>query len=370
MPARTTFLARPRRFLPVLACLAAWAHAHATTPSIGAESEATPAALPSPLALVERSVVQEQGGWKVDYRLRHQGPTTIAVNPTEVLAKVEAWVSNSRVASHAIPRFSTLVVSGPSGLSAFGEVIHSSDEGERCRERAVLQVWTGDAPDGPPDPIAKAVVRAVAVERQPTLSLSPGEVVRVRLRFEHHHVLYGDYDPLLGQRSVELHLGPAVFRDVVPMEFEQYLAYPKGTWPAVPDERRDPHHFVSAPDSLHIEAHVPGNQYYRFPERPVRYATKMRLRFWYLIASGTEGECHARIAQYKETPTSWKPLPEGDHDHSMATVGRWAKVERIFRTEPEATTLSLDFRISGADIGEMWIDDISLEPIAAGPAGP
>ena len=45
-------------------------------------------------------------------------------------------------------------------------------------------------------------------------------------------------------------------------------------------------------------------------------------------------------------------------------MGRWVKVEKIFKTEAEATTLALDFRIitNGADVGEMWIDDVSLEP--------
>ena len=131
-----------------------------------------------------------------------------------------------------------------------------------------------------------------------------------------------------------------------------------------PEDRRDTRHYVSAPDSLHLEAHIPGNQYYRFPERPVRYGTKMRLRFWYLIAAGTEGECRARVAQYKDTPTAWKVLTDGAHEEVLTTVGRWVKVERVFRTETEATTLALDFRISGgAEVGEMWIDDVSLEPV-------
>ena len=41
---------------------------------------------------------------------------------------------------------------------------------------------------------------------------------------------------------------------------------------------------------------MPGNQYFRFPERKVRYSSRMRLRFWYMIAPGTEGEFKARIA--------------------------------------------------------------------------
>jgi hypothetical protein len=322
------------------------------------------------LAVLERSISQDQGGWRVDYRLRYDGPTGVVVTPTEISAKVEGWVSNSRVASHAVPRWSSVVVSGPSGLSGVGEVVTSADEAQRCRERAVVQVWTGE--EAPPEPARPApAARPAPSEPAPLFSLAPGAAFRVRIRLEHQHFLFGDYDPLLGNRALELHLGAAVLRDVIPMDREQYLAQPKYTWPAPPEDRRDTRHYISAPDSLHLEAHIPGNQYYRFPERPVRYATKMRLRFWYLIAPGTEGECRARIAQYKDTPTAWKVLTEGGHEVCLTTVGRWVKVERVFRTEPDATTLALDFRISGADVGEMWIDDVSLEPVGpVATAGP
>ena len=41
--------------------------------------------------------------------------------------------------------------------------------------------------------------------------------------------------------------------------------------------------------------------------------------------------------------------------------------QMIFRTEPKATTLAIDFRIEGEDVevGEFWIDDLSLEPLKA-----
>jgi len=198
------------------------------------------------------------------------------------------------------------------------------------------------------------------------VSLAPGAVVHLRLRLEHQHVLYGDYDPLLGVRTVVLTLGSSSLRDQVALDREHYLAQPKYSWPEPPDDRRDTRHFVSSPDSLHLEAHIPGHQYYRYPERPVRYGTKMRLRFWYLIAAGTEGECRARLAQYKDTPTSWRVLSQGGFEQVLETVGRWTKVERVVRAESEATTVALDFRIvPETNVGEMWVDDVSLEPIGS-----
>jgi hypothetical protein len=379
LPPRRSLVVRPVSFHWLLLFAALWVLAGVVAPRAtamdpqGADSHAL-------LTLLERSIVQEQGSWQVDYRLRYEGAAGILVTPGEIMARVEGWVSNSRVSSHALPRWSALVISGPAALSATTEVITSADEAQRCRERALLLVWTGDSEA--PAPRSMTLVGTTTgaapststggAERPTILSVAPGATVRVRIRLEHQHFLYGDYDPLLGHRSVELHLGAATLGDpVVPMDREQYLAQPKSTWPVPPEDRRDTRHYVSPPDSLHLEAHIPGNQYYRFPERPVRYSTKMRLRFWYLIAAGTEGECRARVAQYKDTPTAWKVLTDGAHEEVLTTVGRWVKVERVFRTEPEATTLALDFRISGgAEVGEMWIDDVSLEPVVATPAQP
>ena len=131
-------------------------------------------------------------------------------------------------------------------------------------------------------------------------------------------------------------------------------------------------HFVSAPDSLHLEADVQGHQSYRYQERPVRYNTKMKLRFWYLIAAGTEGECRVRVGQNKDTPLAWRQLHEAGFEERLKTIGHWTKYERIVQTEPEATRLILEFKIVGEiDVGEMWIDDVSMEPLGiTGPGGP
>jgi hypothetical protein len=196
--------------------------------------------------------------------------------------------------------------------------------------------------------------------------------VHVRLRIDHDHMLYGDYDPLLGVRTVEVSFGALVVRDVVPLDREQYLAQPKYSWPQPGEERRDTHHFVSAPDSLHLEADVPGHRSYRFQERPVRYNTKMRLRFWYLVAAGTDGEALVRVAQNKDTPLCWRQLHAATVEEQLKTIGRWTRYERVIQTEAEATRLVLEFKITGdADVGEMWIDDLSLEPLTcSGPVGP
>lgn len=310
--------------------------------------------------------------WQVEYCLRLEGATGVIVTPADITAKVEGWVANSKVPGHSIPRWSSLTLTGTSLLTATADLVESTDELQRCRERGTLTVWVDedsnrtsvpviemvhDDPDGLPYP-------------KPILSLAPGALVRIRLQLAHQHFVYGTYDALLGRRQFELRIGPGVVCDTLVLCRENEAAETENNWGVPPDDRRDCRYFVSAPDSLHLEAHIPGNQSYRFPERPVRYGTRMRLSYWYLIAPGTEGECRARIAQNKETPSQFKILADGAHEQCLCVIGRWTYVERTFRTEPEATDLVLDFRIAGADVGELWIDNVVLEPVNGALRGP
>ena len=334
------------------------------------------------LALINRTVTQDQAAWVIDYWLRHTGKTGMIVTPEEVAVNVEGWVSNSRVASHALPRWSSLVITQSAELSTISDVISADDEGHKCRERLVVSLWTQDQPDDPYEFVDRALIskkaRDVSSPRQTStpeahlLSIGPGSIVRVQLRLEHQHILYGEYNVLLANRMVRLSLGPATVRDIVPLDHEQYLTHPRFAWGEPPDERRDPRHSVSGPDSLHLEAHIPGHQYYQYPERPVRYSTKMRLQFYYLIAAGTEGDCKVKVGQAKNTPVSWRQLTRGSFEQCLKTVGRWTKVEHVFQTDPEATDLTLEFKIVGdTEVGEMWIDNVTLEPVGySEPGGP
>jgi hypothetical protein len=348
-------------------------------PATGAE----PPRWASTLVQVSRTVAQDQGAWVIDYRLRHTGATGVVIAPEEVAVAVEGWVSNSRVAGHAVPRRSALAIPHGPKLTAIGEVIAAADEAHRCREKLIVTVsspsarggrWSavGGQEEGRPSPAADRTSTTAPGREPGPLSLAPGGIAQVRLRLEHQHVLFGDYDPLLGVRAVAITLAGQTVRDLVPIDRERYRAQPRSSWPEPPEDRRDTRHSVTGPDSLHLEAHVPGHHYYRYPDRPVRYATPMRLRFSYLIAAGTEGECRVRVAQYKETPTSWRRLDGAGFEKGLKVVGRWAKVEHVFTTDAEATTLALDFRIAGGtDIGEMWLDDVNLEPVGCpGPCGP
>src|SRR5262249_14273095 len=159
---------------------------------------------------------------------------------------------------------------------ASSEVITATDELHRCHERLAISLWTkerirseGDSASKTSEPARAAsppISSSAALPLAP-LSLGPDDTVHLRLRIDHDHILYGDYDPLLGVRTVDLSFGALVLRDIIPLDREQSLAQPKFSWPDPPDDRRDTHHFISPPDSLHLEADVPGHHSYRYPER-------------------------------------------------------------------------------------------------------
>jgi hypothetical protein len=303
--------------------------------------------------LARRSARRDGGAWVVDYQIKNETPAGLIVAPSEVEARSDGWVSNSRVAGHAAPRRAVATVKAGEKATADADVIPAPDDASRCRERLSLAIWSDDLV---PEPSARPA-EAVA-----PISLAPGATGLVRLRFAHQHAVHGEYDPLLGVRTVAVRIGQETFHDVVPLDREPGPAHPTTGWPEPPADRRDAVRFVSAPDSLHLEAHVPGRQFYRFDERPVRHGARMRLSYWYLIAVGTAGECRVRLAQYRDTPH--RVLPAGGFDRELEVVGRWTRVETLVRIEDEATAVGLDFRISSdANIGEMWIDDVALEPL-------
>lgn len=326
---------------------------------------------PARLTVVDRAIALERAEWvrwRIDYHLRNDGTETLVVPPEALSARVAGWVSNSRAPGHSNPRRSEVEASGGSGLVGVAEVIASTHEVERCRERLIVQAWPAESGSTPPDPIARATVNKPApVEEQPTLEVAPGASLRVRLGLEHEHQLCGPHTALLGRRELALRLGPATLADVLPLDRQLPVDAPRVDWPPPPPEGlRDDRIFLSPPDSLHLQAHLPGRRSHSYPEyRDVAGGARLRLSFWYLVAPGTAGNCQLRMTQHRDLPSSFKTLYDGEMIEHLTTVGRWVHVERVVRAEPEATVLKLDFRIadSPVNVGELWIDDVLLEPL-------
>ncbi len=299
------------------------------------------------------------------------------ISPAQIQAVVDGFVSNSRIPGHSMAIRSKLAITPSSDSPSTTDIIPSLDESKRCRERGSLRVWkkpefdTAIVRTGGDDSRRDAPIIETPRSPQEPLTIASGSILCVEINLEHIHDLHGSYDPLLGARTFDLTIGDAHFHDSLALDQEPIVESIESAWTTIPADRTDDRHFVSPPNSLHLQAHIPGDQAYRYPDRSVRRGTKMKLTYWYLIAPGTRGECRARLSQYRDTPTTWRVLDQGAIDENLTVIGRWTKVERVFRADAEATSVALEYRINGCEVGEIWIDDVSLEPmIAFSPKGP
>lgn len=324
-----------------------------------------------------RGSIEHGSGWRIEYRFRYESDRKCMISPVEIQAVVDGFVSNSRIPGHSMAIRSNLAITTASDSPSTTELIPSLDESKRCRERGSLRVWKKPEIDaaivrtGDDDFRRNAPIIEAPRSPQEPLAMAPGSTIYVEINLEHIHDLFGSYDPLLGARTLDLTIGDAHFHDSLVLNREPIVESIESAWTTIPADRTDNRHFVSAPDSLHLQAHIPGDQAYRYPDRSVRRGTKMKLTYWYLIAPGTRGECRARLSQYRDTPTTWRVLDQGAIDENLTVIGRWTKVERVFRADSEATSVALEYRINECEIGEVWIDDVSLEPmIAFSPKGP
>jgi hypothetical protein len=326
-----------------------------------------------PWVLVHRAISQDRASgqvWQLDYTLRNAGALPVPLGARDVSVQIESWVSNSTIAEHATPRRSTLSLAALQRNPAECVILAPPDETGRCLERGSLGAWPSRSGDSPPAPAQAIALRVVAPLNLTQLVVAPAESLHLRIRLEHVHFLYGPYEPLFGTRDVRLRLGSAAFLDHVKLEPCGRPASASVAWPPFepPPDRRDCETYLSPPDSLRLTSQTPGLGYYRHVG-PIRYDTRMRLGFWYLIAPGSQGRARLSITQRKQGPGLFETLPEGQHEVNLADVGSWTRVERVFRTEPEATTLTLEFCLIGEPI-EVWIDDLELAALDSAPEGP
>lgn len=267
-------------------------------------------------------------------------------NPTELKLSglaidYSAVLANSACKPHAIPRRVRAVVSDASA-GAVVVVKEGKTQKDRCSER----------------------IRIASIQPKPVdgvVRLDQGASVTLRLEFFHDHFLYGEYDPLLGAREITVRWGPLVAMAKVLFP-EQVSGRAATTVELEPSRgRQDPTFYTSAPGSLYLAADIPGYQYYRFDDVRVRYNSTWTLRFRYAIARGTRAACYVRVVEYQDAPRYWRRLG-GGFDCELTEQGRWVTFERTFRVGPETTTLAVDFRVTGSDVGEMWVDDVELVP--------
>lgn len=298
--------------------------------------------------------------WRVEYRLRNPGPDPLPVDPGSIFCTVEGWASNSRADGHGLPRRADHALSVGEDLESIAELIDSDSATRACAERATLQVWPEDGP-APAEPEPGA-----SCEPPPgPFSLPPGGVLHARIRLEHRHHLHGPSEPLLGEREVTLRVGPASYRDAVPLEQDASIGRPIDRLGPIPEERLDPRFYYSPPDSLYLDAALSGFRTYQFRDLKVRRDCPMKLSFRYYRSLDSSGEARAEVKQYQDVPNSYEALTQAKRVEKLDRLGEWVLVEHRFHSEPKATTMQLKFILDceGDGPSALWVDEITLEPV-------
>ncbi len=305
----------------------------------------------SPAFRVRSSAWTEGGTCVADIELLNDSAAPVELNPEELTITYRGVVSNSACKAHTVPARVEGRVNGI-GRAAHVLVRASDCDRERCVETASVELLGADGRD-----------------QRRIVSVAPGEGIILRIRFQHEHFLFGRYDPLIGQRELLLSWGP-VFAKLRLVHEQPQSFQGAGEINLEPSpSRQDPTFYSSAPGSLYLAADIPGYQYYRFADVPVRYGSYWLLRFRYAIALGTTASCRVRIVEYQDAPRYWRRLG-GGFDCELVRQGGWVTFERRFRVGPETTTLALDFRLTGSDVGEMWVDDVQLIPLPLAKTSP
>jgi hypothetical protein len=282
--------------------------------------------------LISEGISEKSGNryWEIGYALSKD----FLIKPENLTVEISGLVSNSRVPSHSRPIKVEHILASNSKDIVY-KIIDSHDPATECSEIASSELRT---------------------EKDGSQTLV--------IRLEHCHLVYGPHDPLLAQRSFALIQNGKRVEFTLNMTEPTKFKPPKRLWPPngdPPPERRDIRFFVSAPDSLLLDANAVGEQSYRYRELQVKYSTKLKLSFWYYATKDVDDECHARVCQYRDG-NSWKYLTDAQMEIVLEKRGKWTRVQKVFRTDDQATSLTLEFRMMG-DNGCVWIDDVDISPL-------
>jgi hypothetical protein len=316
----------------------------------GVEPPSEPVQGARALKTLGRSIWANPGRCWIRYELTHAGAGPLILKADQLRVHYIGTLSNSACPAHQVPRRVHASLGPENGFEAVSVLLEASSEKDRCSER--LWVGIATAPETIPQR-PQSLGEALTVE--------PGSSLWVVLGSEHQHFLYGPHDPLLGRRQVLIEWDGFQLKDSVELpsydSSQDAVAYRLEP----PASRLDPRRCVSRPGSLYLAADLPGYQYFRFDDVQVRYGSAWILRFKYLTAPGSEARGRVRVVEYQDAPRCWRRLG-GAFDVELPPSPRWTEFTQPFRVSAQATTLALDFRMTGSDVGELWVDDVELTP--------
>ncbi len=303
-----------------------------------------------PFAVTRRELWIDGGTCHVSYTLQWLGREPVTLLAGALRITYRGTLSNAACPAHVTPVSVRGELQPQRQPRAILPVREGRSEKDRCREQIVVKV-------------GRSSETLELAKDSGDLTLRRSERAVVNISFRHDHFLYGPHDPLLGPREVTIRWGPITVTDRVVFESGHQLRRPRRLVLEPSRARQDPEYYHSPPGSLYLAADLPGYQYYRFEDVAVRYDSEWLLRFRYTIARGTMADCRVRVVEYQESPRYWRRLG-GGFDQRLQAGGQWRLFQRRFRVGPETTAIAVDFRMTGSDVGEMWVDDVELVPVA------
>lgn len=354
---------------------------------------------PSVFSITNEQIGQINNSWIITETIKYHGSERLTLYPNDIEIEYSGEnLSNSRQAPHSIPRKTSAKFKLRDGNHVNLTVIPSSNDRQRCQERISVQISSWDKLKAG---LTKASVYA-PLRKLEELNLNPSDTFQVIYTIDHEHFLHGTYDPLLGERKFITQLGDHKIYNTFDLnsEVNPAITTPKLNTP--PKERifnTDDYQETDRKtiagrkgEFLYLAADIGGYQYFRFDDMPIRAGDKFKLSFDSCVAAGTEGSCHVRVMEYQDTPNAWyrlgggfdeqlgiekennsenqkqskEPVAGNDVviDKRLKRQGRWQRFEQEFTLLENTTTMALDFRIVGANVGEMWIDNLNLENLS------
>ena len=299
------------------------------------------------LIKTSREVRQDKGTWVVSYKLRSPFGEEAFVRRSDVVMTLAGTASNSAVPGDGVCReFRIIASDAEKSPGNFGRHAIHLDESDARSCRMAIRVEMGD--------------KDAAV-------ISPGRDLDLRIFFEHNHFVYGIWEPILGNWSLGVDMGEFQFRDRLKLDMAERarpdLAINVG------EGSRDETYSKSAVNSVYFASHDPCKNNVSVNNIPVRYGTKLRFSFRYLVAVGTEGEPCVELRQETDVGNMWKRIYDADMTIVLTTVGKWHEYSGIINVDGSGSLLDVRFRLASSDVGEVWISDLQLKEVGFSASG-
>lgn len=287
----------------------------------------------------DASIQQHEGKWIVDCHIPTESKE---IKLKDIEFHYKANLSNSACPGHAKPREYETQTDRDNCLVWAKQ----KDVNLNCMEGVYFEI--------DPDPLPKNGLRYPYFESKRNEwkeSKIKNQKVHVRIWIFHHHKIFGEFHPLVGDRHLKIN----ILGQQKEFNFKNHVhkIVTTNTELKKPDDSSLTKEFShSPPESIVIRNYNPHNRYYFVSKIPVKYGEKIKISYWYLISPFANSQLRINFVEGSYTNTEW-----WEHKETK----KWIKAEKIIQLSPTAEEIEISFRIESDDGGEVWIDDLRIE---------